>query len=60
MKKYNELPSNIKQIKKRQRQITDQLQSEKDEDTIIKLLKETQQLTIQRCQLHRRMEATCH
>lgn len=59
MRQYNNPSQKIQRIKQRQRQITQQLQTEKDEKNIIKLLRETHNLTIRRLGLGGGPEGIC-
>jgi len=59
MKQYNNPSQKIQRIKQRQRQITQQLQTEKEEKNIIKLLRETHNLTIRRLNIERGSEEIC-
>lgn len=59
MNQYNNPVKQIQRIKHRQRQITQKLKTEKDEKNIIKLLRETHNLTIRRLGLEGRTEGIC-
>lgn len=59
MNKYNNPNKQIQRIKQRQRQITQRLETEQDEKTIIKLLRETHNLTIRRLGLGGGPEGIC-
>lgn len=59
MKKYTNPTREIQRIKQRQRQITRELQTEKNEKNIIKLLRETHDLTIRRLGLGGEPEGIC-
>lgn len=59
MKQYNNPINQIQRIKQRQRQITQQLEAERDEKKILKLLRETHNLTMHRLNISRGWEGLC-
>lgn len=59
MKQYNNPHTEIQRIKQRQRQITRQLETERNEKNIIKLLRETHDLTIRRLNIEHGPEGLC-